>query len=232
MSGTEQTAAPERKNVAGEQGAAFVIVVGLSAGGLVPIRRLLALLPSNLPAAIVVAQHARGITYLPAILAPTTPLRVKVAEAGDVLRCGTVYVGPAGQHVIVTADGCIQLANRSHLSHCPSADWLFESAAGSFGECVIAVVLSGRLSDGARGVVRVKRAGGHVFVQEPQTCSYPAMPVAAIHSGVVDAALSPDDLAPALLRVLGRSVIGRGADRRHEPFATERAGSRLPKAVV
>jgi two-component system chemotaxis response regulator CheB len=170
---------------------------------------------------VIIAQHVRDITHLPGILRLDTRLDVRLAKAGDVLQCGRVYVGPPNQHVLVTADGRIQLAGGRHLRHRPSADWLFESVAGGFAERAIAVVLSGRLSDGARGVVHVKRAGGHVFAQEPATCRFPDMPVAAIRSGAVDAALAPDDMASMLLRVLDSAVVARGAYSWREPFSED-----------
>jgi len=222
MSAVEQSAESACKNVAEtDDTAAHVIVIALSAGGLVPVRRLLAHLPWNLPAAVVVAQHARGITYLPAILKPTTQLDVKLAESGDRLRCGHVYVSPPERHVVITPDARLQLVDRPRILHQPSADWLFESAAGSFAERTIAVILSGRMSDGARGALRIKRAGGYVFAQEPETCRFPDMPIAAILSGCVDAALSPDDIGPALVDVLRPIEVSRGRGRWREPFAAE-----------
>lgn len=217
----EQSKVARCKNTASTQEAAHVVVIALSAGGLLPARRLLGRLPWDLPAAVVLVQHLRGLTYLPEILGPSTQLRVKLAEAGDSLRCGTVYVGPPDRHVIVTADARIQIAERTRPRHRPSADWLFESVAGAFGDRAVAVVLSGRLSDGARGAVRVKRAGGSVFAQDPATCQFPDMPIAAIQSGVVDHVLSPDEIAAGVCGLLSARNIAGDANDWREPFAAE-----------
>lgn len=205
-----------------QDAAAHVVAIALSAGGLLPARQLLAGLPWDLPAAVILAQHLRGVSYLPSILKPTTKLEVKLAEAGDVLRCGTVYVGPPGRHIIVTADARLQIADRPQLRHRPSADWLFESVAGAYGERAVAVVLSGRLSDGARGALRVKRAGGQVFAQDPETCRFPDMPIAAIQLGGVGKIGTPEDLASAVTGLLSRRKVAGNASGWPEPFAVDR----------
>lgn len=223
MSGIEQSAVPSCKNSAlAHDAATHVVAIALSAGGLLPARRLLAALPWDLPAAVVLAQHMRGVSYLPSILRPTTRLEVKLAEAGEVLRCGTVYVGPPDQHIIVTADGRVQIADRPQLRHRPSADWLFESVAGAYAEHAVAVVLSGRLSDGARGALRVKRAGGQVFAQDPETCRFPDMPIAAIQLGGVGRIGTPEDLASAVTGVLSRRSVAGDASGWREPFTVAR----------
>src|SRR5262249_40136715 len=81
----------------------------------------------------------------------------------------------------------------------PSADWLMESAAASYGDSAAAVILSGRLYDGARGVVWMRKAGAHTIAQTPVTCGFPSLPLAAIRTGCVDDVLMPDQIAPALL---------------------------------
>jgi two-component system chemotaxis response regulator CheB len=212
------------KKVASFDEALHVIAVALSAGGLLPLRRMLAQLPWDLPAAVVVAQHLRGISYLPAILRPTTKLVVKLAEAGEALLPGTVYVGPPDQHVIVTADARLQVVDRPSLSYRPSADWLFESAAGAYADRAVAVVLSGRLSDGARGAVRVRRTGGRVFVQDPETCQFPDMPIATVQTGASEGQLSPEGLASAVVAAVSGRAIKRQAGSWRAPSRGERAG--------
>jgi two-component system chemotaxis response regulator CheB len=148
---------------------------------------------------------------------------VSLAQPGEVLRCGTVYVGPPDRHIIITADARVQIIDRPQLRHRPSADWLFESVAGTYGERAIGVVLSGRLSDGARGAVRIRQAGGRVFAQDPETCQFPAMPIAAIRSGAVGGVHSPEDLASAVTRALPGRVAAGDASGWWEPFAEHRA---------
>jgi chemotaxis response regulator CheB len=100
-----------------------------------------------------------------------------------------------------------------------SADWLFESAASVFGRCSVAVVLSGCLWDGARGVVWTKRSDGHTIAQTPSSCARQSMPVAAISTGCVDLVLDPEAIAAALCQFI-RDDERRDLTREWEaPFA-------------
>jgi two-component system chemotaxis response regulator CheB len=77
------------------------------------------------------------------------------------------------------------------------------SAAAVYGPAVLAVVLSGRLEDGAVGVRQVKLAGGRVIVQHPATAAHPSMPRAALATGCVDACLPPRALGDAIRAFVG-----------------------------
>ena len=83
--------------------------------------------------------------------------------------------------------------------------------------------MSGRLSDGARGALRIKRAGGQVFAQDPDTCRFPDMPIAAIQLGGVGAIGAPEDLASAVTDVLSRRNVADDASGWSEPFGDDRA---------
>ena len=84
----------------------------------------------------------------------------------------------------------------------PSIDVLFESAAVSYGERVVAVVLTGANDDGRRGAVAVKEAGGLVYVQDPASAERTEMPESVIASGAVDRVLPVLAIA-AVLNQLG-----------------------------
>lgn len=201
--------------------AAQVVAIALSAGGLAPLRRLMATLPWNLPAAVVIAQHMRGVSYLPGILRHHTKLRVVQAESGVLMQCGTAYVGPSDQHLIVTPDGRLQVADRPTLRFRPSADWLFESVAAAFAERTIVVVLSGRLSDAAGGAVRVNRAGGRVIVQAPDTCRFPEMPLAVLQAGAVHSVLQPEQMGARLSAIVNALDIRNDGHEWEHPFGTD-----------
>lgn len=182
--------------------AAKIVTVGASAGGLRALERVLARLPAAFRLPIVVAQHrARESTdAYPAVVSATTRLRVQEAEDDEPLRAGHVYVGPPDYHVLVepgrialSADGPVRFSR-------PSIDVLFESAADAYGAGVLAVLLTGSSSDGARGLLRVKEAGGVAIVQEPRTAASPEMPAAAIAMAPVDAVLPLDSIADELAR--------------------------------
>lgn len=186
-----------------EDARAFEIVaVASSAGGLAALTSLLSGLPRSFPAAVVLVQHLdpRHKSLLADMLSRCTELPVKMAEGGDRLTGGSVFIAPPNYHLLVDPDGTLSLT-QSELIHFlrPSADLLFESVANSFPARAIAVVLSGTGSDGARGVRAIKSTGGTVIAQDQDTSEFFGMPSAAIATGSVDIVLPLALIAPALV---------------------------------
>ena len=83
----------------------------------------------------------------------------------------------------------------------PSVDLLLSSAAGAYGEHLIAVILTGSGSDGASGAVDVKSAGGVVIIQNPETAAYPSMPL-SLPPTAVDHVVDMEQIAPLLFDIL------------------------------
>jgi two-component system chemotaxis response regulator CheB len=182
-----------------------IVALASSAGGLAALTSVLSGLPGAFPAAVVLVQHLdpRHRTLLADMLGRSTALRVKMAEEGDRLSSGWVFVAPPNYHLLVHAGGGLSLS-QSELIHFlrPSADNLFESVAATFPDRAIAVVLSGTGSDGARGVRAIKKAGGTVIAQDQDTSEFFGMPSAAIATGCVDIVLPLALIAPALVGLL------------------------------
>jgi two-component system chemotaxis response regulator CheB len=185
----------------------FVVVVAASMGGVAALGQLLGPLPADFPAAVLVVQHLSPDhpSRLAAVLRGRTALRVQEAAGGEAVQAGTVYLAPPARHLLLGADGTLSLSDGPpvHFSR-PSADVLFESAAAAFGERVVAVVLTGRDSDGSRGVAEVRRLGGSAVAQDPETAAVPSMPVNAIRTGAVERVLPLAAIAPALLQLVSR----------------------------
>jgi two-component system chemotaxis response regulator CheB len=186
-----------------DAGPAFEIVaVASSAGGLAALTSLLSGLPASFPATVLLVQHLdpRHKSLLADMLSRSTELPVKMAEGGDRLTPGSVFVAPPNYHLLVDPGGTLSLT-QSELIHFlrPSADILFESVASSFPGRAIAVVLSGTGSDGAKGVKAIKNTGGTVIAQDEDTSEFFGMPSAAIATGSVDIVLPLALIAPALV---------------------------------
>ncbi len=182
-------------------------VVGLvaSAGGLRALSEVLAALPAEFPAAMVIVQHLdpHRRSMMAEILARRTALKVREAAEGNRLEPGTVDIAPPDRHLLVNPDGTLSLS-QSELVHFvrPSADLLFESLAGSYRERALAVVLTGAGSDGAMGVEAVHKMSGTVIVQDPQEAEFNGMPQAALNTGKADFVLILKDIPPALLKLV------------------------------
>lgn len=182
-----------------------LVTIAGSAGGFYPLYDLVGNLPPTLRSALAVMLHLGPRSALTETLAQRSQLAVREAVSGDVLCDGCIYVPRPGTHLIVNPDGRLSVSRAAPVNrYRPCADWLFESAAASFRERHIAVVLSGMLSDGARQIRSVKRLGGTVFVQSPLEAEYPDMPTAAIRTGCVDKIVPADQLVPVICQAVDR----------------------------
>ncbi len=182
-----------------------IIAIAASAGGLSAVRQLLAALPADFPAAIVVVQHLdpRHRSLMAEILSRRTNLKVKEAQDGEHLDAGTVYIAPPNRHLLVNADRTLSLT-QTELVHFvrPSADLLFESVAASFKERAIAIVLSGTGSDGSMGVKAINKMGGTVLAQDEKSSEFFGMPGAAMATGCVDFMLPLEEIPSALITLV------------------------------
>ncbi|MFZ5896280.1 MAG: chemotaxis protein CheB [Myxococcota bacterium] len=158
-----------------------IVVIGGSSGSLAPLMRLLSDLDPNLEASVFIVQHRMVGAPLPVTsLASSTNLAVRVAENQARFQKGTIYLAPAGQHLMLTTDGMrVAHGPRENLSR-PSIDVLFRSAAVTFGSRVTGVVLSGELHDGAAGLDAIRRCGGYTIVQDPSDAMSASLPRAAL----------------------------------------------------
>src|SRR5213594_1590589 len=202
--GNESHSSPAFSN-----GAFDIVALAASAGGLRALSQVLAALPAEFPAAIVVVQHLdpRHRSLMADILRRRTELAVVQASEGDRIVPGTVYIAPPDRHLLVNSDGTLSLT-QSELVHFvrPSADLLFESVAASYKDRSIAVVLSGSGGDGSMGVKAIKKMGGTVLAQDQRTSEFFGMPGAAIGSGHVDFVLPLEEIAAALVTLMKGQV--------------------------
>ncbi|MEA2531083.1 MAG: two-component system, chemotaxis family, CheB/CheR fusion protein [Thermomicrobiales bacterium] len=175
-----------------------LIVVGASAGGIEALSALVATLPVEFPAPVVIAQHLspHRASSLADILDRRSRLPVRTVNGHEPLESGVIYVVPPNRDVLIT-DHAVEVREENGVGPRPSVDLLFRSAAEVFGEELIAVILSGSGSDGAAGAREVKQAGGTVIVQNPETASFPGMPLSLAPS-IVDIVANPDTIGQLL----------------------------------
>jgi two-component system chemotaxis response regulator CheB len=179
-----------------------VVVVGASAGGVQALRALVAGLPADLPASVLVVLHLppNGASALPAILSRAGVLPAKTATHGVVPQYGHVYVAPSDCHLSLNRAGMVLSTEPARNGHRPAIDVLFQSAAETAGSRVVGVVLSGSLYDGTEGLNAVRECGGLTIVQHRQDASYPEMPESALRMMTPDDVLPVAEIGPAIAR--------------------------------
>lgn len=155
-------------------------------------------MPASFPATVMICLHRRligPVDGLPEILARRTALPVRPLAEGKPLPLGEVVVpGPGAALRAGRAGGWIAETTDDH-----PIDRSLEALSAGFGARLLAVVLTGRLNDGAAGARVVKRHGGWVLAQDPLDAEAPAMPSAAIATGHVDLVLPLSRVAHSLV---------------------------------
>jgi two-component system chemotaxis response regulator CheB len=183
-----------------------LLTIAASTGGPAALHRILSALPATFPLPILVVQHialgfAQGLaTWLDSVC----PLEVKVAEEGEPLRPGVVYIAPDDRHLGVRADRHIAVSNAAPVGGFrPSGTWLFRSATRAFGAAQAATVLTGMGQDGLEGLREVHEAGGWVMAQDEATSVVYGMPGVAVSAGLADEVLPLDAFARRFRQLAG-----------------------------
>jgi len=183
---------------------ARIIVIGASNGAGGALEALVAGLPANLAAAVLVVRHLppHGFNLLADLLDAAGPLPASLARNGVALEAGRVVVAPVDQHLLVEAD-CIRLSRGPHENRTrPAIDPLFRSAALSHGPRAIGVLLSGLLDDGSAGLMALKQSGGVAVVQDPADARCPDMPRNALSYVDADHCIPAAEMGPLLARLV------------------------------
>jgi two-component system chemotaxis response regulator CheB len=188
-----------------------VVTIGASAGGVEMLIRLFRSLPRDLPAIVAVVIHRSPIfeTRLPLVLGRRARLPVVEPEEGEALVPGCIYVAPRDQHMLITP-GRIRLTRgpKEHSTR-PAIDPLFRSGAEAYGPRTTGVLLTGFGADGVRGLIAIKAAGGISLVQDPEEAPRPALPRSAIANDDVDAILTIDEMAQAIVDLSAGKTLTR-----------------------
>lgn len=179
-----------------------LVVIGASAGGPAAVSMVLAALPADLPAAVVIVQHV-GEQFMPAMvqwLDQHAPGRVVLAPEGERPSRGRVSMAGAGGHLSLGADQrFVYTQEAQDAAYQPSVDVFFESVSRFWTGPVLGVLLTGMGRDGAAGLKALRDRGHHTIAQDQATCVVYGMPKAA---AALDAAVEILPLAEIGARLL------------------------------
>lgn len=186
-----------------------IIVLGISTGGPQALKYLIPQLPADLAVPMAVVLHMPvGYTEMYARkLDEMSSLKVIEAREGDALEPGVMLLAPAGRHLTFNSNDNGNVA--AHLDsrpfdtpHRPSVDVLFRSAAETFRNRALGVVMTGMGADGKQGAAWIKAQGGMIFTEAEETCVVYGMPCSVVEAGLSDRSVPLDRMAQAILEVV------------------------------
>jgi two-component system chemotaxis response regulator CheB len=192
-----------------------VLVIGVSTGGPNALANMLPGLAADFPVPVLIVQHMPPMftEMLAKRLNALSPLNVREAQGGEVLKPGDVWIAPGGKHLDLRRVGSdVQLWTHEgpHENSCrPAVDVLFRAAAGVYGAGVLSVVMTGMGSDGYLGSKAIRAAGGQVLAQDQASCVVYGMPRFIVENDLADAVLSLDDIAGEITRRMPRTALLR-----------------------
>lgn len=184
-----------------------VIAVGASTGGTEALKQVLINMPPNSPG-IIIVQHmpANFTTAFAERLNGLCQITVKEAADNDSVVTGTALVAPGNFHMILRRSGAryyVEIKTGPMVHHQrPAVDVLFKSTAKYAGANSIGVILTGMGSDGAEGMLEMKKAGAATIAQDEKTCVVFGMPKEAIKLNAVDHVLPIDQIAAQIVRLV------------------------------
>ena len=185
-----------------------VVVIGASTGGPKAVEFILSKIRRNFPVGIVVVQHMpRFFTrFFAERLNRVCRLPVVEAQDGEIVEGGKILVAPGDYDITIKKSFLapqigLQQAGTDQAKPTPSIDTLFYSAAATFGQKTIGVILTGMGRDGSRGFKAIKIMGGRTIAQDEKTSLVFGMPKSAIADGVVDSVLSLQQI-PAMIDLM------------------------------
>jgi two-component system, chemotaxis family, protein-glutamate methylesterase/glutaminase len=185
-----------------------ILLIGSSTGGPQALTAMIGAIGNVIDRApVLITQHMPPTftTILAEHLTRASGRQAREAEDGEAIVAGRIYVAPGGRHMqVVKKNGAafIALDDGPLVNFCkPAVDPLFSSAAKVWGSAILAVVLTGMGSDGARGGAEIVSAGGSVIAQDEASSVVWGMPGAAAHAGICSAVLPLDQIGPKLVRL-------------------------------
>lgn len=175
-----------------------LVAIGTSTGGPMALQTVLAQLPANFPAPILLVQHmpAAFTGAFAERLNGLCKIQVKEAQDGDMLKPGLALLAPGGKQMVVDKRGtCVRiLPGDERLNYKPCVDVTFGSAANAIRGSILGVVMTGMGADGRDGCRMLKEQGATIWSQDEDSSVIYGMPMAVAKAGLSDEVLSLNDI--------------------------------------
>jgi diguanylate cyclase (GGDEF)-like protein len=184
-----------------------LIAMGCSTGGPQAMVQILASLPKDLPASIVIIQHMDA-QFTPGLihwLDSKVEIPVRLAREGDHPQPGMALFACTNGHLLMTPSGTLSYTEEPlHPFYHPSVDVFFSSVAKHWPGSGIAVLLTGMGRDGAEGLLALRQNGWHTIAQDKQSSIVYGMPKAAVELQAVIEILPLNDIGPSCVNFLAK----------------------------
>lgn len=185
-----------------------LVVIGVSTGGPPVVQKILAALPADFPATILISQHMPASFTGPfaSRLDSVSKLTVTEAVDGDKLKRGHAYVCPGGKHMGIRMRGIlpeIAITLEPHDAlYKPTVNVLMATAGEHMGNRTLGVMLTGMGADGVDGAKVLRDNGGYLIAQSEASCVVYGMPKAVVDANLANMVLDADDIAQAIIKIV------------------------------
>ncbi|WP_101697651.1 protein-glutamate methylesterase/protein-glutamine glutaminase [Clostridium minihomine] len=187
-----------------------IIAIGASTGGTEATLEILKKLPANIPGILVVQHMPAGFTKMYADrLDRLCNFSVTEAKGGERVEPGRAFIAAGDKHMTLAKDSrgyYIKCAAGEKVSgHCPSVDVLFHSVAETAGKDAMGIILTGMGSDGAKGLLEMKKKGSYTIGQDKASCVVYGMPMVAFEMGAVTRQAACSSIASLIIQRLNQA---------------------------
>lgn len=198
-----------------------VVGIGASAGGLAALESFFSSMIPNKPTGItyIIVQHLAPDhkSILNELIKKYTTMEVFEIEDDIHVLPDTVYIIPPNRDLAYINNSLQLLEQSEPRGKRKTIDFFFASLAQDLGKRSICVILSGTGSDGTEGAALIKKSGGLVISQDPESAEYDGMPQSVINAGLADYILQPDEMPEKVLAYVENSFHVESSVSRHQP---------------
>jgi two-component system, chemotaxis family, protein-glutamate methylesterase/glutaminase len=184
-----------------------IVAIGASTGGTEALKEVLIQLPRNSPGIIIVQHMPANFTGpFSERLNSLCAIEVREAKNGDSVGIGQALIAPGDKHMVLRRSGhryYVELGSGENVSgHKPSVDVLFNSVSKTAGANAVGVILTGMGSDGAKGLLNMRKAGARTIGQDENSCVVYGMPKVAYEIGGVEEQLALQKIPKRILELI------------------------------
>ena len=181
------------------------VIIGGSAGSFSVVSKILSKLDPGFPIPVIICLHRLKHVRSGLVEALNLKSKIKVVEPEDKERIGEnrAYLAPSNYHLFIEFDGTFHLSTEDAINHSrPAIDYTFSSAAYTYRDKVLGVILTGANKDGANGMKAIHEKNGTTIIQDPASCDIDTMTKAALKLFEPDHVMTPEEIVDYLNRLV------------------------------